>query len=180
MPIRPTAKYHIFLSLLLIFTHYFLQNTANCEILGYLACTICLRSIYIFSLMFKTVRAIPNTTCLSWSSSWWISKYVLDHCPVEKPVSIQLQFLDWLCCQNLLIFTGIHSSIYLCSVSCATGFHTTPSTIDPPPCLTISKVFFLQFLLPFVLQTYFITAHVSKMRQTYLDVFLSVLWWGCR
>lgn len=49
----------------------------------------------------------------SWSSSWWISKSMLDHCPVVYPISFQFPCRDWMhhfWMQNLPKVCEIYSS----------------------------------------------------------------------
>lgn len=47
------------------------------------------------------------------------------------PVSFHLQFLEWLChvCLNVLIFSGIYSTVCPCKASCSTGCHTNAKQI---------------------------------------------------
>lgn len=79
----------------------------------------------------------------------WLCAHTIGHSALHTawimlPMSVQLQFLEWLCrvCfHNMPIFTEIHSSIYLGNGSCGTDCFTAP-------CLIVHNLFIFSLNIP--------------------------------
>lgn len=84
-----------------------LQNALGSETVGHLACTVCLKSTHRFSMMFRWGQREPFQKFqldffFFWSSSWWILRYVLDHCPVVEVFRTTMSHFSSRICSNVL------------------------------------------------------------------------------